>query len=122
MCESGRILHHLKNNIEDPKNTILVVGFMAKDTLGRKIVERKEKVKIFGEEYKLRAIVEILNAFSVHADRGELLEYVNHTKNSLKGVFVVHGEEEQSQALANGIKDLGIQNVMVPDLGEEVTI
>jgi metallo-beta-lactamase family protein len=122
MCESGRILHHLKNNIEDPKNTILVVGFMAKDTLGRKIVERKEKVKIFGEEYKLRAIVEILNAFSVHADRGELLEYVNHTKKSLKGVFIVHGEEEQSQALADGIKDLGIQNVIVPDLGQEVTI
>jgi metallo-beta-lactamase family protein len=122
MCESGRILHHLKNNIEDPKNTILVVGFMAKDTLGRKIVERKEKVKIFGEEYTLRAQVEIIDAFSAHADRNELLEYVNHTKDSLKGVFVVHGEEEQSQALADGIKDLGIQNVIVPDLGEEVTI
>jgi metallo-beta-lactamase family protein len=122
MCESGRILHHLKNNIEDPKNTILVVGFMAKDTLGRKIVERKEKIKIFGEEYTLRAQVEIIDAFSAHADRGELLEYVNHTKDSLRGVFVVHGEEEQSQALANGIKNLGIQNVIVPDLGEEVTI
>jgi metallo-beta-lactamase family protein len=122
MCESGRILHHLKNNIEDPKNTILVVGFMAKDTLGRKIVERQDKVKIFGEEYKLRARVEVLDAFSAHADRSELLEYVNYTKDSLKGVFVVHGEEEQSQALADGIKDLGIQNVLVPDLGQEVTI
>jgi len=122
MCESGRILHHLKNNIEDPKNTIMVVGFMAKDTLGRKIVERQERVKIFGEEYRLRARVEVLDAFSAHADRKELLEYVNQTKNSLKGVFVVHGEEEQSQALADGIKDLGIQNVIVPDLGQEVTI
>jgi metallo-beta-lactamase family protein len=122
MCESGRILHHLKNNIENPKNTILVVGFMAKDTLGRKIVERRERVKIFGEEYTLRAQVEIIDAFSAHADRSELLEYVNHTKDFLKGVFVVHGEEEQSQALADGIKDLGIQNVIVPDLGEEVTI
>ena len=122
MCESGRILHHLKNNIEDPKNTIMVVGFMAKDTLGRKIVERQEKLKIFGDEYKLRAKVEVLDAFSAHADRNELLEYVSHTKNSLKGVFVVHGEEEQSQALADGIKDLGIQNVMVPNLGQEVTL
>lgn len=122
MCESGRILHHLKNNIEDPKNTILVVGFMAKDTLGRKIVERREKIKIFGEEYRLRAGVEAIDAFSAHADRDELLEYVNHTKNSLKGVFVVHGEEKQSQALADGIKNLGIQDVMVPDLGQEVTI
>ncbi len=122
MCESGRILHHLKNNIEDSKNTILVIGFMARDTLGRKIVEGKERVKIFGEEYELRAKVEVVDAFSAHADRDELLGYVNHGKESLKGVFVVHGEEEQSQALAEGIKDLGIQNVVVPNLGQEVII
>jgi len=122
MCEAGRILHHLKNNIEDPKNTILVVGFMAKDTLGRKIVQRQEKVKIFGDQYRLKARVEIFDEFSAHADRNELLEYVNNTKDSLKGVFVVHGEEEQSEALAEGIKDLGIRNVMVPDLGEEVSV
>ncbi len=122
MCEAGRILHHLKNNIEDSKNTILVVGFMAKDTLGRKIVQQQEKVKIFGDQYRLRARVEVFDEFSAHADRNELLEYVDNTKGSLEGVFVVHGEEEQSQALADGVKDLGIQNVLVPDLGEEVTI
>jgi metallo-beta-lactamase family protein len=122
MCESGRILHHLKNNIEDPKNTILAVGFMARDTLGRRIVEGKERIKIFGDEYKLRARVEVIDAFSAHADRDELLEYVNNTKDSLKGVFVVHGEEEQSQALADGIKEFGIENVIVPDSGQEVTI
>ena len=122
MCEAGRILHHLKNNVEDPKNTILVVGFMAKDTLGRRIVQREKKVKIFGEEYKLRARVEIFNEFSAHADRGELLEYVRNTKDSLEGVFVVHGEEEQSQALADGIEDMGVKNVLVPDLGEEVSL
>jgi len=122
MCEAGRILHHLKNNIEDPKNTILVVGFMAKDTLGRRIVQRQEKVKIFGDQYRLKAKVEVFDEFSAHADRNELLDYVKNTKNSLQGVFVVHGEEEQSQALAEGIKDLGIKNVMVPDLGEEVSV
>ena len=122
MCEAGRILHHLKNNIEDPKNTILVVGFMAKNTLGRRIVQRQEKVRIFGDWYHLKARVEIFDEFSAHADRNELLEYVNNAKDSLKGVFVVHGEEEQSEALAEGIKDLGIQNVIVPDLGEEVNI
>jgi metallo-beta-lactamase family protein len=122
MCEAGRILHHLKNNVEDPKNTILVVGFMAKDTLGRRIVQREKKVKIFGEEYKLRARVETFNEFSAHADRGELLEYVRNTKDSLQGVFVVHGEEEQSLALAEGIKDMGVKNVLVPDLGEEVSL
>ncbi|MGB7062945.1 MAG: MBL fold metallo-hydrolase [Candidatus Zixiibacteriota bacterium] len=122
MCEAGRILHHLKNNIENPKNTILVVGFMAQNTLGRKIVQRQEKVKIFGESYRLNAKVEVFDEFSAHADRDELLEYVNNTKDSLRGVFVVHGEEEQSEALAKGIKDLGIRNVLVPDLGEEVSL
>lgn len=122
MCETGRILHHLRNNIEDPKNTIMVVGFMAKDTLGRRIVEKQEKVKIFGDEYSLRARVEIFNEFSAHADRNGLLEYVENTKESLKAVFVVHGEEQQSQALAEGIRDLGIKDVLVPDLGQEVTL
>ena len=122
MCEAGRILHHLKNNVEDPKNTILVVGFMAKDTLGRKIVQKQEKIRIFGDWYPLKAKVEVFDEFSAHADRDELLEYVNNTKDSLEGVFVVHGEEKQSQALAEGIKDLGIKNVLVPDLGEEVIV
>jgi metallo-beta-lactamase family protein len=122
MCESGRILHHLKNNIEDSKNTIMVVGFMAKDTLGRRIVERRKKVKILGEDYWLKARVEVFNAFSAHADRNELLEYIDNTKDSLQGVFVVHGEKEQAQALAEGIKGLGIQNVMIPDFGEEVHV
>lgn len=122
MCESGRILHHLKNNIEDPNNTIMVVGFMAQDTLGRRIAERQKKVKIFGEEYSLNAKVEVFDAFSAHADRKELLEYVENTKDTLQGVFVVHGEEEQSLALAEGIKGLGIQNVIVPSLGDEVQL
>jgi metallo-beta-lactamase family protein len=122
MCESGRILHHLKNNIENPNNTIMVVGFMAKDTLGRRIVERQKKVKIFGDEYSLNAKVEVFDAFSAHADRKELLEYVEHTKDTLEGVFIVHGEEEQSRALAEGIKGLGIQNVIIPDHGEEVQV
>jgi metallo-beta-lactamase family protein len=122
MCESGRILHHLKNNIEDPRNTIMVVGFMAQHTLGRRIVERHKKVRILGEEYQLNARVEVFDAFSAHADRNELLEYVDNTKDSLSGVFIVHGEEEQSQALAEGIKGLGVQNVSIPAFGEEVQI
>jgi metallo-beta-lactamase family protein len=122
MCEAGRILHHLKNNIENPKNTIMVVGFMAKDTLGRRIVERQEKVKIFGDEYRLNARVEIFDEFSAHADRNDLLEYVGNTKESLKAVFVVHGEEEQSDALAEGIRDMGIKEVLVPDLDQEVAL
>lgn len=122
MCETGRILHHLKNNIEDQRNAIMVVGFMARNTLGRRIVEKQDKVKIFGDEYRLNAKVEIFNEFSAHADRNELLAYAEQTKDSLKAVFVVHGEEEQSEALAEGIRDLGVANVLVPDLGQEVTV
>ncbi|NIN01258.1 MAG: MBL fold metallo-hydrolase [candidate division Zixibacteria bacterium] len=122
MCEAGRILHHLKNNIEDSKNAILVVGFMAEDTLGRRIVQRQEKVRIFGDLYELKARVEVFDQFSAHADKSELLEYVKNTKDSLEAVFVVHGEEEQSKALAESIKALGIQDVLVPDLGEQVTL
>ncbi|MFA5101093.1 MAG: MBL fold metallo-hydrolase, partial [Candidatus Omnitrophota bacterium] len=76
MCENGRILHHLKNNIENPYNTIVVVGFMAKETLGRRIVEREKVVRIFGQPYKLNAEVVTLNAFSSHADKFGLVEYV----------------------------------------------
>lgn len=122
MCEAGRILHHLKNNIEDPKNTVLVVGFMARNTLGRRIVERQKKVRIFGDLYELKARVEVFDEFSAHADRDELLEYVNNTKESLEAVFVVHGEEQQSNALAAGIQELGIRNVVVPDPGDEIMI
>ena len=121
MCEAGRILHHLKNNIEDPKNTVLVVGYMARNTLGRKIVERRPVVKIFGEEYNLKAEVEIMNAFSSHADRNELLEYVKPLKGKVKGIFLVHGEEEQSRELFNALTADGYP-VHLPEPGEEVEL
>lgn len=122
MCENGRILHHLRHNIENPKNTILIVGYMAQNTLGKKIVEKEKKVKIFGEEYKLKAEVVVMNAFSGHADREDLLHYVKKTKNSLKKVFVVHGDPDQSEALACGIKELGINDVYAPSAGDEVEL
>ena len=121
MCEGGRILHHLKNNIEDPKNTILVVGYMAENTLGRKIAEKYPKVRILGEEYSLKSEVVVLNSFSAHADRNELLQYVEQAKKNLRGVFLVHGEEKESQALKESIEGLSIQNVFIPDRGEEIT-
>ncbi|MCM8783902.1 MAG: MBL fold metallo-hydrolase [Candidatus Omnitrophica bacterium] len=122
MCENGRILHHLRHNIENPKNTILIVGYMAQDTLGRKIVEKEKKVKIFGEEYRLKAEVVIMNAFSGHADRNDLLKYVRRTKESVKKVFVVHGDPDQSEALAEGIKEVGVDNVYVPEVGDEAEL
>lgn len=122
MCEAGRVLHHLKNNIEDRRNTVLIVSFQAEHTLGRRIAERREKVRIFGEEYDLRAQVRVINAFSAHADRKELLGWIAHAAEKLKGVFVVHGEEGQSRALAEGIRDLGVPQTIVPHRGDRLAI
>jgi metallo-beta-lactamase family protein len=120
MCEAGRILHHLKNNIEDPRNTIVIVGWQAPQTLGRRLVEHQSVVKIFGEEYTVRAQVETINGFSAHADRAELVEYVRQLEPTrLKSTFVVHGEEAASLSLADGLRDLGVPSVVVPKLGEE---
>ncbi len=121
MCEAGRILHHLKNNIEDAKNIIIVVGYMAQHTLGRRLVERREKVRIFGQEYKLNAEVEVINAFSAHADKNELLTYVRKSDRSLKNIFVVHGEEEQSLNLMSSLKRRGY-NAYLPRIEEEVEL
>ena len=120
MCEAGRILHHLKNNVEDPRNAILIVGWQAPHTLGRRLVERRPSVKIFGEEYNLKARVETINSFSAHADRNELLDYARQLgAQRLKSVFVVHGEEASSQALAYGLTSLGVSKAVVPHRGEE---
>lgn len=118
MCETGRILHHLKNNIENPNNIILIVGFMAQNTLGRKLVERWPVVKIFGEEYNLKAEVVIMNAFSAHADRNDLLTYLQGTQQRLRQAFLVHGEENQSQQLAEALVAGGFSNAIIPSIGD----
>lgn len=122
MCETGRILHHLRNNIEDSRNTIIIVGFMAQNTLGRKLVEKWPEVRIFGEEYKLRAEVVVMNSFSAHADRNDLVNYVTKANHKLQGVFLVHGEESQTFELANALKEHDIPNVRAPEPGEIVEI
>jgi metallo-beta-lactamase family protein len=118
MAEAGRIQHHLKNNVEDPRNTILIVGWQAPNTLGRYIVEKHETVKIFGERHPLRAQVEVINGFSAHADRDELLGWVQAMDKLPAKAFVVHGEPEPAQALADGLKALGVAEAIVPDRGE----
>jgi metallo-beta-lactamase family protein len=119
MAEAGRILHHLRNNIDDPKNTVMVVSFMAEHTLGRRIVERAPEVKIFGEMVPLKAQVVTLNGFSAHAGRDELLDYFGGLdKRRLQKVFVVHGETPQSEALLEGIRSTGMTNAMIPEEGK----
>jgi metallo-beta-lactamase family protein len=104
MCEQGRILHHLRNNIEDPRNTVLITGFQAADTLGRKLVEKWTEVKIFGEPMRVRAEIQSLDELSGHADQAELLEWIRPLAPSLRRVFLVHGEPEQSAVLAKLLK------------------
>lgn len=120
MCESGRVLHHLKNNIEDSCNTVLVVGYMAENTLGKRIVERLKHVRIFGVEYELNAEVVVINALSGHADKNELLDFSLNCAPS-KRVFLVHGEESQCLELKDTLLQKGL-NAYVPSKDEEIVL
>ncbi|MCB8982753.1 MAG: MBL fold metallo-hydrolase [Ardenticatenaceae bacterium] len=123
MAEAGRILHHLKNNIEDARNTILIVGWQAPNTLGRRLVEKQPVVKIFGEEYRLKAQVETINGFSAHADRKELLEWTGHLQQRPSHTFIVHGEEEAAFSFAAALQEeQHLPNVVVPELGQKFTL
>ena len=115
MCEAGRVLHHLKNNIEDERNTILFVGYQAENTLGRRLVDGAKTVKIFGDEFNVRAEIQIADGFSAHADRSELLNWVSKVKENLKGIFVVHGEEQSALSFADALRAMGSFKVTVPE-------
>jgi len=104
MCEQGRILHHLRNNIEDPRNTVLITGFQAQDTLGRKLVEKCPEVRIFGEPMRVRAEISSLDELSGHADQSELLEWIRPLAHKLRKIFLVHGEPGQASVLAGMIQ------------------
>lgn len=121
MCEAGRILHHLKNNISDPRNTILFVGYQAEHTLGRKILEGNPVVPIFGEEYDVRAKVLKINGYSAHADREGLLGWLQAAQAQsphLRQLFLVHGEVEPAESLAEAAREQGVPEVHVPARGQ----
>ncbi|MDI6766577.1 MAG: MBL fold metallo-hydrolase [Bacteroidota bacterium] len=123
MCEAGRILHHLANNIEDNRNTILIVGYCAEHTLGRRLAEQAEEVKIYGNIYKRNAEVIVHNSFSAHADNNELLKYVDQfDKKQLKRIFLVHGELDQSIALKKELENIGVYDVQIPSRSEKVIL
>lgn len=117
MCEGGRVLHHLKNNIGDPRNVVLLTGYQAENTLGRKIKERRKEVPIFGEPMRLRAEVEELDALSGHADREEMLAWMKPLVKGLKKVFLVHGEPDQQYAFQAAIRERYGLEVVVPERG-----
>ncbi|TET48995.1 MAG: MBL fold metallo-hydrolase, partial [Anaerolineales bacterium] len=118
MCEAGRVQHHLKHAIGDPRNAVLIVSWQAPHTLGRRIVERQPTVKIFGKEYKLRARVEAVNGYSAHADRNGLLDWVRPVAGDVAQAFVVHGDPEPAAALAEGLTGLGVAKAVAPGRGD----
>lgn len=122
MCEHGRILHHLKNHCTNHKNTIMIIGFQAKNTLGRKIVERSRRIRIFGIDYDLNAHVRIMNEFSAHAGRTELIEFGARFKDCAEQVLLVHGEPEGMKSLQGALHHAGVKNVVIPREGETLEV
>ena len=123
MCEAGRILHHLVHGIGDERNTILIVGFMAENTLGRALADKRPEVKIFGQRHAVKARVKILNAFSAHADYQEIGAYVQKLDRArLKGIFLVHGEPPAQEALRTHLASLGLPTPEILKAGQPVTL
>ena len=123
MMEGGRILHHLRSRISDPRNTILISGWQAPNTLGRRIVSREPTVKIFGDEFEMKAQVEVITGFSGHADRDELLAWAGAMQKKPSQTFVVHGEEESARAFRGSLQSkLGFTSIEIPDMHQSFEI
>jgi len=122
MCEGGRILHHLRNNIENPKNLVLFVGYAAKETLARKLMDGNRVVRIFGVEHTVRCKIRTIDAFSAHADSGELAQYASLTPpDKLRHIVLVHGEEDQALPLRDALLSKGYMNVYYPSPKEAIS-
>ena len=123
MAETGRILHHLANNIENENNIIMMVGYCAEHTLGKKLIEKQPEVKIFGEEYRLKAEVVVMNSLSAHADSNELTDYCAHfDKEKMKDIFIVHGDFDQQQKFAARLKQAGFKKITIPEKGDVLEV
>lgn len=123
MCEAGRIRHHIANNIDNPRNTIMIVGYQAEHTLGRRLVEQEKEVTIFGEVHERKCEVVVMNSFSAHADRNELLAYFDRfDRKRLQNVFLVHGDPDQADKLSGGLNEEGFKRVAIPTRLEKVEI
>ncbi len=122
MAETGRILHHLRNNIEHPKNTILIVSWQAPYTLGRRLADKEKRVRIYGEEYVVRAEVATIGGLSAHAGQVFLMEYALKVKGSVKQLFLVHGEPGPAEALSERLIEAGMDKPIYPNWQESVEI
>ena len=122
MCTGGRVKHHLVNNISNPDNTIMFVGYQAHGTLGRQILEGAEEVRILGQIYKVKAKIVRVNGFSAHADRDELFDWLSELKAAPRKLFVVHGETKSAKAFGDYVKDKTGWDVTVPEFKDEVIL
>jgi len=122
MAETGRILHHLRNNIENPKNTVCIVSWQAPYTLGRRLADREKRVKIFGEPFTVKAEIATIGGLSGHAGQDLLTKYAVNVKNTVKKVFLVHGEEKQAMMLTEKLKEQKMREVYYPELHSNIEI
>ena len=122
MAETGRILHHLKNNIENPNNTILIVSWQAPNTLGRRLADREPLVNIFGEQYHRRAQVATIGGLSAHAGQNMLLKYAKSSGSQLKRLILVHGEPKAAQVFREKLTENGIEPILYPSQGQSMDI
>ena len=122
MCTGGRVKHHLVNNISRPESTILFVGYQAQGTLGRRILNGEEEVRILGQMYQVKARVIRINGFSAHADREQIYNWLSNIKKPPRKIFVVHGEENASESFAEFLKEKTDWDICVPEYGEQVTL
>ncbi|MFO0323300.1 MAG: MBL fold metallo-hydrolase RNA specificity domain-containing protein [Bacteroidota bacterium] len=123
MMDAGRIKHHLKNNISDSKNTVLILGYCTPNSLGGKIREGAKKVKIFGEEYDVNAEIEIIDSYSAHADYNELIRFLScQNKEKLKKIFLVHGDLEAKISLKEKLVNEKYNDVVIPNKQESFNL
>jgi len=122
MMNAGRVKHHLFNSIEDPKNTFLIVGYCSPDTPGGMLRNGIDRIKLFGEYKEVRAKVQVMDSFSAHADRNEILEFIKNQKGHVKNLFLVHGEIGPQESLQEFLVENGLPKANIPAKGETVTI
>ena len=121
MITAGRIKHHVLNNIEDPRTTLLIVGFAPPHTIGGQLRDGATSIRIFGALKQVRARVEIMDSFSAHGDQDEMLEYLdNQNRKKLKQLFLVHGDYPRQREFKDALKKAGFRKILIPRLKDEV--
>jgi metallo-beta-lactamase family protein len=120
MMVAGRIRHHLFNNVEDPKNTFLMVGYCSPDSLGAQLMRRPETIRLFGEDKEVRADVVRMDSFSAHADQKEMLDFISNQRGHVQKIMLVHGEYDSQKVFKAELRHIGYDNIIIPEMNEKV--